>query len=118
MKWTLRGKGHTIASTWHEDPRAGLMEFDDHWSSSRLAKIGQSDILVVLAGSLHENASLAATAGIAVAHGIQVIWIGPIVEPLSHQRTLQHFNSIAEFYRHEESAQEGLLARREKSQAA
>ena len=33
MKWTLRGQGYSIASTWHEDPRAGSATFEGHWES-------------------------------------------------------------------------------------
>ena len=99
MKWTLRGKGYMIASTWHEDPRAGFQTFDGHWSAQRLAEMEQSDALVVLAAQPNDNLSFAAMAGIALARQITVIWIGQPVEVLSRQDTVQHFPTTAEFYR-------------------
>ena len=117
-KWTLYGKGYTITSTWHEDPRAGLGAFEGHWSADRLDEMRQSDALVVLAGQPNDNLSLAAMAGIALAHGMRVIWIGPLVEVLRHQSKLQHFRTAAEFHRLEVTSPEWPFARLAMAQAA
>jgi hypothetical protein len=118
MKWTLRGKGYEIASTWHEDPRAGLAAFEGHWSSQRLTELQQSDALMVFAGQPNDNISLAAMAGIAVARGIKVIWIGQPVEVLSEQSTVRHFQTTAEFYKQEAISPEWLFAQLPAAQAA
>jgi len=98
MKWTLRGKGYGILSTWHEDPRAGLASFDTHWGLQRVAEMRQADTLVVLAGQPKDNLSLAALAGMAVGFGINVVWIGTLVDAL---REVRHFATPEEFYRQE-----------------
>jgi len=113
MKWTLRGKGCMIVSTWHEDHRAGLASFDGHWGLDRLKELEPADVLVVLAGQPSENLSLAALAGIAVGRGIKVIWIGQAVEALSG--SVQQFATPADFYRHD---LERALAVPSKMQAA
>ena len=78
----------------------------------------QSDALVVVAGQPHENVSLAAMAGIALARGMNVIWIGPLVDVLSGHNALRHFRNAAEFHRKEENMAEWLDRRLSRAQAA
>ena len=118
MKWTMHGKGYTVGSTWHEDPRAGLAVFDGHWGAQRLAEMQETDALVVLAGESKENVSLAAMAALALALGLKVIWIGLPVEALSGQNCLAHFATVAEFYQQEANSPEWLFAKLQWMQAA
>ena len=100
IKWTLQSAGFRIGSTWHESQTStSTLASKDHWNTRSVEQLQLCDSLVVICGK-NDRASpeLAMTAGLALARGLQVIWIGPPLGGLSAFRAVQQFNT-AEDYR-------------------
>jgi hypothetical protein len=98
MKWALRAAGWAIASTWHESPgSSSLLSADDHWNAAGLERLQHCEALVVLCGNDKATPELAMMAGVALARGVKVIWIGAPVRGLADFRAVQQFNTAEEF---------------------
>jgi hypothetical protein len=100
IKWTLQSAGFRIGSTWHEGQASTLaLSSKDHWNAKSVEQLQDCDSLVVICGK-NDRATpeLAMMAGLALARGLQVIWIGPPVGGLSAFRAVWQFNT-AEDYR-------------------
>jgi hypothetical protein len=97
IKWTLQSGGFRIGSTWHEGQASTSSK--DHWNAKSVEQLQDCDSLVVICGrNDRATPELAMTAGLALARGLQVIWIGPPVGGLSAFRAVWQFNT-AEDYR-------------------
>jgi hypothetical protein len=100
LKWTLQSAGFRIGSTWHESQTGtSTLSSKDHWNASSVEKLQLCDSLVVICGKDDRAITeLAMMAGLALARGLQVIWIGPPLGALSVFREVWQFNT-AEDYR-------------------
>ena len=100
IKWTLLSAGLRIGSTWH-DGQATLstLASKNHWNARSIEQLHTCDSLIVICGKDDRaKPELAMMAGVALARGLQVIWIGPPVAGLSAFRAVCQFNT-AEDYR-------------------
>jgi hypothetical protein len=102
VKWTLQSAGFRIRSTWHEGQTStSISASTDHWDAKSIDQLKVCDLLVVLCGKEDKAASeLAMMAGIALARGLKVIWIGSPARWLRAFRSVWQFNT-AEDYRKE-----------------
>ena len=100
IKWTLKSAGFRIASTWHETRgSASSLLSKDHWNAKGVEQLYACDSLVVIRGKDDKAVpEMAMIAGLALARGLHVIWIGPPVGGLSAFRAVWQFNT-AEDYR-------------------
>jgi hypothetical protein len=100
LKWTLLSAGFRIASTWHDSPGgASNLRSEDHWSAKGVEQLETCDSLVVICGKDDRPVpEMALMAGLALARGLQVVWIGPPMGGLNAFRAIRQFNS-AEDYR-------------------
>ena len=100
IKWTLRSAGFRIGSTWHEGQASlSTSASKDHWNPRSVEQLQTCDSLVVICETDDKaKPELAMMAGLALARGLQVIWIGPPVGGLSAFRAVCPFNT-AEDYR-------------------
>jgi hypothetical protein len=100
IKWTLQCAGFGVRSTWHEgDPHKSALASTDHWDVRSIEQLNVCDLLVVICGKDDKaRPELAMMAGLALARGLQVIWIGRPVGGLSAFRAVCQFNT-AEDYR-------------------
>lgn len=99
-KWTLRGAGFSIGSTWHEGEGSScLLTAEEHWNEKRLAQLRACDVLVVLSRPNSEH-ELAAMAGFALASGLSVVWIGSSNPFSAGYRSVQYFATAEEFQKH------------------
>jgi hypothetical protein len=101
VKWSLRAAGYAIGSTWHDtDLNTGLPR-QDHWSTRRVEQLQACEALVVLSGKAEDAArELGLMAGIALARGLRVIWLGPPVPMLSAFRAVELFQTAEDFRKH------------------
>jgi hypothetical protein len=100
IKWTLLSAGIRIASTWHDSQgSASSLSSEDHWNAKGVELLEACDSLVVICGKDDRPVpEMALMAGVALARGLQVVWIGPPVGGLDVFRAVWQFNS-AEDYR-------------------
>ena len=100
IKWTLLSAGFRIGSTWHErQGSTSSLSSKDHWSTKGVEQLYACDSLVVICGKDDKAApDMAMMAGVALARGLQVIWIGPPIRALNAFRAVWQFNT-AEDYR-------------------
>lgn len=100
IKWTLRSAGFRIGSTWHESQiSTSTLASKDHWNATSLEQLQVCDSLIVICGKGDRAIpELAMMAGLALARGLEVIWIGPPLGALSAFRGVWQFNT-AEDYR-------------------
>jgi hypothetical protein len=100
IKWTLLSAGIRIASIWHESQgSASSLSSEDHWNAKGVELLATCDSLVVICGKDDRpGPEMALMAGLALARGLQVVWIGPSVGGLGVFRAVWQFNS-AEDYR-------------------
>lgn len=101
LKWLLRSSGYEIASTWHDASPAASLTPQAHWSRVRMEEMAPLDTLVVLRRD-HEEipAPLGLAVGFAAARGLEVIWIGVPLEPLSQFRNVHSFLNLEAFQKH------------------
>jgi len=100
IKWTLQAAGFRIASIWHEvRGSTSSLSSKDHWNATGFEQLQACDSLVVICGKDDRGIpEMAMMAGLALARGLQVIWIGPPVGGLNAFRAVCQFNT-AEDYR-------------------
>jgi hypothetical protein len=101
IKWALRSVRYAIGSTWHEGQAStSFLAIKDHWNARRVEQLLTCDSLVVLCGK-NDRATLelAMMAGVALAGGLGVIWIGSAVPGLSEFRAVQQFPTAEDFRR-------------------
>src|SRR3954453_8059579 len=101
LKWRLKAAGLGIESTWHDVPgsMAGL-SVKDHWNAKGVERLQTCDLLVVICGKDDRSISeMAMMAGLALAHGLQVVWIGASVGVLNAFRTVWQFNTAEDYER-------------------
>jgi hypothetical protein len=99
IKWALRSAGYSIGSSWHDsEGGAPHLGSEDHWNTKSVEQLQACDSLVAICEQSNEaGMELAAMAGIALARGLRVIWIGPVVRALAGFRAVQQFDSAEEF---------------------
>lgn len=99
IKWTLKSAGFTIGSTWHENPAITLaLPVSKHWDAKGVEQLRACDLLVVICGKDSKAApTTAMMAGLALARGLQVVWIGPSIEGLDAFRAVQKFNTAEDY---------------------
>jgi hypothetical protein len=99
IKWTLRSAGYSIGSTWHDaEAAAPHLGSEHHWNAKSAEQLQVCDSLVVICEKSNEvEMELATMAGFALARGLRVIWIGPVVRALAAFRAVQQFDSAEEF---------------------
>jgi hypothetical protein len=102
VNWTLQSAGFRVRSTWHEGQASTwTLASTDHWDVKSIEQLKVCDLLVVIRGRDDKAASeLAMMAGLALARGLQVIWIGSPVRWRRAFRSVSQFNT-AEHYRKE-----------------
>jgi hypothetical protein len=99
IKWTLLSAGFRIKSTWHEGQGStSSLSSKDHWN----AKGVESYTLVIhwlsSAGRTIKAApEMAMMAGLALARGLQVVCIGPLVGGLNAFRAVRQFNKLRDY---------------------
>jgi hypothetical protein len=72
--------------------------FRNHWNWPRLNEMESCDTLVLLRGEGKEiPPELVVVAGFAAVRNLNVIWIGPPIEPLDHCRNIHFFANLDEF---------------------
>ena len=100
IKWTLLAAGFRIASTWHEGQGSTWsLSPKDHWNAKGVEQLQTCDSLVVICGEDGKAVpEMALMAGLALAHGMEVVWVGPPVEGSSAFKAVWQVNS-AEDYR-------------------
>jgi hypothetical protein len=100
IKWTLLSAGFGIGSTWHEGQEStSTLSAKDHWNARGVEQLQACDLLVVICGRDDKAVpEMAIMAGLALARGLQVIWVGPPVGGLTAFRAVSQFNT-AEDYR-------------------
>ena len=100
VKWTLQSAGFRIGSTWHEGQAStSSLSSDGHWNAKGIEQLQACDLLVVICGTDAKAApEMAMMAGLALALGLQIVWIGPPVGALTGFRAVWQFNT-AEDYR-------------------
>jgi hypothetical protein len=80
-KWMLRGSGHVVASTWHEEPVLASSGPHSHWTRQRLEELKSCDTLVVVHSQEKQlPPELAFTVGFASARNLKVMWLGSPIE--------------------------------------
>ena len=101
LKWALKSGGYSIRSTWHDaEALTSPPASPAHWSAAIAEKLRSCDSLVILSGdSGGFTAEMAIMAGFALAHGLQLIWIGRPVSSLADFHSVQHFDTADEFRR-------------------
>jgi len=99
IKWTLKSAGFSIGSTWHEGQVSALaLTSKDHWNAWTVQQIQSCDSLVVICGKNDRAAAeLAMMAGLALARGLKVIWIGSPVRSLKAFGAVCQFNTAEEY---------------------
>jgi hypothetical protein len=100
IKWTLQSAGFRIASTWHEGQAStSSLSSEFHWNAKRVEQLQACDSLVIICGKQDKAASeMAMMAGLALALGLQVVWIGSPIGGLTAFRAVWQFDT-AEDYR-------------------
>jgi len=99
IKWTLRSAGFRIASTWHEGQGStSSLSSKDHWNAKGIEQLHACDSLVVICGKDDKAApEMAMMVGLALARGLQVVWIGPPVETLNAFPAVRQFNAAKDY---------------------
>jgi hypothetical protein len=70
----------------------------DHWNAWTVQQLQSCDSLVVICGKNDRAAAeLAMMAGLALARGLEVIWIGPPARSLKAFRAARQFNTAEEY---------------------
>jgi hypothetical protein len=100
IKRALQAAGFRIGSTWHEGQAStSSLPSEGHWNAKGVEQLQACDSLVVICEKHHKAApEMAIMAGLALALGLQVVWIGPPVGGLTAFRAVWQFNT-AEDYR-------------------
>jgi len=97
IKWTLLSAGYSIRSTWH-DAEGSPSSLKDHWNAKDVQQICSCDSLVISCDKSEGAApELAMMAGVALAHGLQVIWIGPPVGALNAFAGARQFKTAEDY---------------------
>jgi hypothetical protein len=117
IKWTLQCAGFSVRSTWHEGQvNASTLASTDHWDARSIEQLKVCDLLVVICGKDDKATSeLAMMAGLALARGLQVIWIGRPARWLRAFRSVWQFNTAEDYRReilHEMYSQSASIAGR------
>ncbi|MFL6448915.1 MAG: hypothetical protein ACJ746_14690 [Bryobacteraceae bacterium] len=100
IKWTLKAAGFRIGSTWHDDSGIASTVSKDHWDEKGIEQLQACDSLVVICGSdTAAAASAAMIAGLALARGLQVVWIGPWFGGLNAFSAVRRFNTADDYER-------------------
>jgi hypothetical protein len=101
VKWTLKSAGLRIGSTWHEVPgSASGLSSKDHWNAKGVERLQACDLLVVICGKNDRSIpEMAMMAGLALGHGLQVVWIGRPVGGLNAFGTVWQFNTTEDYER-------------------
>ena len=98
IKWALLSAGYSIGSTWHNGDAITWPAFKDHWNAFGMEQLQLCDCLVVICGTRGTVApELAMMAGFALACGIRLYWIGPLVGGLRDFRAVEQFDSTEIF---------------------
>ena len=101
LKWLLRSSDYEIASTWHDASPAASLTSQAHWGGARVEEMRPCDTLVVLRHDDEEvPAQLGLAVGFAAARGLEVIWIGVPLDPLSQFRNVHCFPNLDTFQKH------------------
>jgi hypothetical protein len=101
IKWTLKSAGFRIRSTWHDGQAIPSLASKDHWKAGSIEQLQSSDSLVVICeNNGRATPELAMMAGIALARGLEVIWIGAPVSALSAFKAVQQFNTVEDYRTH------------------
>src|SRR4051812_46944321 len=98
IKWTLKSAGFRIASTWHEDSGITSALPSDHWDAKCVEQLQGCVSLVVICGKNGKAApGVAMMAGLALACGLQVVWIGPSFEGLNAFSAVRTFKTAEDY---------------------
>jgi hypothetical protein len=99
VKWTLLSAGFRISSTWHDSQGdASSLSSEDHWSAKSVEQLESCDWLVVICGKDDKAVpEMALMSGLALARGLQVVWIGTPVGGLNVFRAVWQFNSVEDY---------------------
>jgi hypothetical protein len=99
IKWTLKSAGFTIGSTWHENSGiTSALPLSEHWDAKDVEQLRACDLLVVICGKDSKAAPrMAMMAGLALARGLQIVWIGPSFEGLDAFRAVRKFNTAEDY---------------------
>ena len=101
VKWALRSAGYSVSSVWHDGDAHALSSSARQWGEKELERVQRSQTLVVLASQTQPPTTRMATMlGFALAHRIQICWIGLAVEAIRNLRSVQTFNNVDEFRQH------------------
>lgn len=102
IKWTLKSAGFRIRSTWHDGQAIpSALASKDHWKAGSIEQLQSSDSLVVICeNNGRATPELAMMAGIALARGLEVIWIGAPVGALSAFKAVLQFNTAEDYRTH------------------
>lgn len=99
LKSALNAAGCTIASTWHDEDAsssAGIPE--NEWIAVRMEQLKKCAALVVVCGNKDRTPlQVPFLAGQALAHGLEVIWIGSSVQVAANHRRVSHFETVEQF---------------------
>jgi len=100
IKWTLQSGGFRIGSTWHEGQGStSSLSSKHHWNAKGVEQLQRCDSLVVICGKDDRGIpEMAMMAGLALALGLQVVWIGSPIGGLTAFRAVWQFDT-AEDYR-------------------
>jgi len=99
IKWTLTSGGFNIGSTWHEDSAiTSAFSSKDHWDAKGIEQLQACDLLVVICGKDGKAGPNAAMmAGLALARGVEVVWIGPSFGGLNAFSAVRTFNTAEDY---------------------
>ena len=100
IKWALQSAGFRIGSSWHEGQAStSSLSSEGHWNAKGVEQLQACDSLVIIWGKQDKAApEMAMMAGLALALGLQIDWIGPPLGGLTACRAVWQFNT-AEDYR-------------------
>ena len=99
IKWTLKSAGFTIGSTWHENSGiTSALPLSEHWDARGVEQLRACDLLVVICGKDSKAAPrMAMMAGLALARGLKVVWIGPSFAGLNAFTAIRTFNTVNDY---------------------
>jgi hypothetical protein len=100
VKWTLKSAGFKIGSTWHEVPgSSSSLSSEDHWNANGVERLRACNLLVICGNDDRGIPEMAMMAGLAIAYGLDVVWIGLPLGGLNAFRTVRQFNTVEHYER-------------------
>jgi hypothetical protein len=100
VKWALKSAGLRIGSTWHEVPGSSSGLSSKHrWNVNGVERLRACNLLVIYGNDDRGIPEMAMMAGLAIAHGLDVVWIGPPLGGLNAFRTVRQFNTVEHYER-------------------